>query len=192
MEWPKLRWEPTPFSEDERDKILAWFASRLWRVPGTSKRQAWPAYYAYVYTLFFTGCRPSDLSAVRVRSINLNAGTIRMIESFDSGHVGDVKTQSSDRMARLTPENAKLLRDLLELRPDPNAFFFRDVHGDSIDCGVLYNSFVEAQRALGISPIRDLYSTKDTFMSVCMSNGVDLSWLSAQRSGRSRSTMAGT
>jgi len=32
--------------------------------------------------------------------------------------VGDVKTQSSDRTVRLTPENAELLRGLLELRPD--------------------------------------------------------------------------
>lgn len=180
MEWPKLRWSPTPFTEEERDKILGWYASRVWRVPGSAKRQVWPTYYAYVYTLFFTGCRPSELSAVRVRSVNLNAGTIRILESIDDGHVGDVKTQSSDRTARLTPENTKLLRDLLELRPDPNAFFFRDVHGEPINGGAFYNSFVEAQRALGISPIRDLYSTKDTFMSVCMSNGVDLSWLSAQ------------
>jgi integrase len=180
LDWPKLRWEPTPFTEEERDKILAWYSRRLWRVPGFAKPEAWPAYYAYLYTLFFTGCRPSELSAVRIRSVNLNAGTVRIRESIDDGQVGDVKTQSSDRTVRLTPDNTKLLRDLLPLRPDPDAFFFRDVQGLPIDGGSFYNSFVQAQRALNISPIRDLYSTKDTYISICMSNRVDLSWLSDQ------------
>jgi integrase len=59
--------------------------------PPIAKPQPWPAYYAYVYTLFFTGCRPSELSAVRVKGVNLNAGTIRIFQSIDRGHFGDVK-----------------------------------------------------------------------------------------------------
>jgi integrase len=180
LEWPKLRWEPTPFTEEERDKILGWYSNRNWRVAGFAKPRAWAAYHAYVYTLFFTGCRPSELSAVRVRSVNLNAGTLRILQSIDHGHVDDVKTQSSDRTVRLTRENAELLRVVLPIRPDPQAFFFQDVHGRPIDGKNLYNSFIQAQRAVGISPIRDLYSTKDTFISLCITNRVDLAWLSSQ------------
>jgi hypothetical protein len=65
-----------------------------------------------------------------------------------------------------------------QVRPDD--FFLRDVQGRPIDGGRFYNTFIHAQRALGISPIRDFYSTKDTYISYCMSNRVDLSWLSDQ------------
>jgi hypothetical protein len=37
-----------------------------------------------------------------------------------------------------------------------------------------------AQRALSISPLRDLYSAKDTYMSVALTNSVGLTWLSEQ------------
>jgi hypothetical protein len=39
---------------------------------------------------------------------------------------------------------------------------------------------VDAHRALGISPIRDLYSTKDTYISNALTQGVHLTWLSEQ------------
>jgi hypothetical protein len=91
-----------------------------------------------------------------------------------------VKTQSSDRTVRLREENVNLLRELLPLHPRPNDFFFHDVYGGPIAGGVFYNTFIRAQRSLGISPIRDLYSTKDTFLSVCITNRVDLAWLSSQ------------
>ncbi|MGH7822672.1 MAG: Arm DNA-binding domain-containing protein [Candidatus Binatia bacterium] len=180
IEWPKRKYEPTPFTEDDRDQILEWFRTRLWRVPGTAQKQPWPMYHVYVYTLFFTGMRPSELSAVRVCNVNLKTGTIRVIESIVGGNVGDTKNENSNRTARLTPENVELLKQILRLKAKPNDFFFQDVYGGSIEQGNLYNSFVDAQRACGISPLRDLYSTKDTYISVSLSNGVDLSWLSSQ------------
>jgi hypothetical protein len=40
--------------------------------------------------------------------------------------------------------------------------------------------FCDAQRALKITPIRGVYSTKDTFCSIYISNGGRWSWLSEQ------------
>jgi hypothetical protein len=40
--------------------------------------------------------------------------------------------------------------------------------------------FCDAQRALGIEPIRGVYSTKDTFCSIYISNGGRWAWLSEQ------------
>jgi integrase len=188
--WTKSAWEPTPFSEKERDRILAWYETKLWRVPGSASPKPWPAYRAYVYTLFFTGCRPSELSAVRCRNVNLTVGTLRILESIVDRELGDVKTRSSDRTVRLTEENVALLRKLRPRTAPPGDFFFTDVRGRSIEGGAFYNTFVESQRVLGISPVRDLYSTKDTYISVCLSAAkpVNLSWLSDQ-TGVSESTI---
>lgn len=159
VEWGKSAWEPTPFTEKERDWILGWYEAKLWRVPGSATPKPWPAYHAYVYTLFFTGCRPSELSAVRCRNANLTVGTLRISESIVDRELGDVKTRSSDRTARLTEENVALLRKLRRRTTSPDDFFFTDVCGRSIEGGAFYNTFVESQRVLGISPVRDLYST---------------------------------
>jgi len=59
---------------------------------------------------------------------------------------------------------------LIRGRTDLERFVFLDVHGRPVDGHALYNDeFVKAQRMLGISPIRDLYSTKDTHISICIS-----------------------
>jgi hypothetical protein len=41
-----------------------------------------------------------------------------------------------------------------------------------------YDLFRDAQRALEIVPLRDLYSTKDTYVSLALTNGVSLTSLS--------------
>ena len=124
--------------------------------------------------------RPSELSAVRVCNVDLRAGTLRVLESLDDGARGDVKTETSDRTVRLTEQNVEILRALLPLHPNPQAAFFQDVRGRHVEAGNVYMGFVEAQRSVDISPIRDLYSTKDTYLSLCLTAGVDLAWLSSQ------------
>lgn len=115
---------------------------------------------------------------------------MRILESIVDRELGDVKTRSSDRTVRLTEENVALLRKLRPRTAPPDDFFFTDVRGRSIEGGAFYNTFVESQRVLGISPVRDLYSTKDTYISVCLSAAqpVNLFWLSDQ-TGVSESTI---
>jgi integrase len=189
LQWPRSTGTPT-LTEGERNRLLAWYARKLWRVEGSATPQPWPAYDAYLYTLFFTGMRPSELSAIRIVNLSVKAGTIRVIESIDDGEIGDVKTRSSDRTVRLTEENAMLLERLVTGRTDLDGFVFLDVHGRPVNGGAFYNGFVKAQRDLGISPVRDLYSTKDTYISVCLSapEPVNLCWLSEQ-TGVSESTI---
>ena len=190
LPWQRFHWSPTPFSENERDRIPGWYADKRWRIPGHRKPMHWPSYLAYAYTLFFTSMRPSELSAVRVRNVDPVAGTIRVVESIDDGHIGDVKTRSADRTVRLTAENAELLAGLLSHDSAGDAFVFLNVWRQPIDAGAFYNGFIEAQRVLGIEPAHDLYSTKDTYISVCLSGSdpVNLSWLSEQ-TGVSESTI---
>lgn len=64
------------------------------------------------------------------------------------------------------------------------------MHGRAANGAAFYNCFIKAQRELRISPIHDLYSTKDTYISVCLSGSepVNLSRLSEQ-TGVSESTI---
>jgi integrase len=54
LRWPRIRRpKPDPFTEEERDKILAPFKGKN------------PFYYPFVYTQFWTGMRPSEAIALR-------------------------------------------------------------------------------------------------------------------------------
>ena len=61
----------------------------------------------------------------------------------------------------------------------PNGYVFTNVHGEPIKPENFYDLFRDAQRALEI-PLRDLYTTKDTYVSLALTNGVNLRWLSEQ------------
>jgi hypothetical protein len=54
------------------------------------------------------------------------------------------------------------------------------VRGELIEAANFYDLFCDAQRALAISPLRDLYSAKDTYISVALTNSVGVTWLSEQ------------
>ena len=43
-----------------------------------------------------------------------------------------------------------------------------------------YDLFRDAQTALEMTPLRDLYSAKDTYILLALTNGVSLPWLSEQ------------
>jgi hypothetical protein len=72
------------------------------------------------------------------------------------------KTQRARRTVRLTPGNVEVLRPLIELKGRLHDYLFKNVRGEPIEASNFYDLFRDAQRALSISPLRDLYSTKDT------------------------------
>jgi hypothetical protein len=80
---------------------------------------------------------------------------------------------------RLTPRNVELLRQLIELRAEPSDYVFKKTLGEPIDQRSFYKIFCSAQRAIGIR-MRDLYATKDTYVSTALTRGVNLAWLSEQ------------
>ena len=184
--FPKLRWGekivpgPSPFTEAERDRLLAHFRAKQWKVGGFNNTKPHYPYYAFLYTLFFTGMRPSEAAAVRIRCVNLGIGTLQVERSRHLGMESPPKTQRSRRAVRLTKANVAVLEPLIELKAQPDDYLFKNVRGEPIEQANFYDLFRDAQRALEITPLRDLYSTKDTYISVALTNGVSLSWLSEQ------------
>jgi len=183
--FPKLRWPerivpgPSPFTATERDRILHHFRTKQWKVGGFNDARPHYSYYALLHTLFFTGMRPSEAAAVRVRSVNLRTGTIQVERSRHLGTEAAPKTRRARRAVRLTHQSIETLRPLVELK-EADDYLFENVRGAPIEPVNFYDLFRHAQRALGISPPRDLYSTKDTYLSLALTNGVSLTWLSEQ------------
>jgi hypothetical protein len=90
-------------------------------------------YYAFPYTLFFTGMRPSEAVAARVGNLNLTARTLQVERSRHLGEEAAPKTQRARRAVRLTQSNAGVLEPLIELRAQPGDYLFKSVWGMPID-----------------------------------------------------------
>ncbi len=183
--FPKLRWPekivpgPSPFEAGERDRILDYFRARKWKTGGFNDTRPHYSYYAFLHTLFFTGMRPSEVAAVRRRTVNMQTGTIQVERSRHLGLEAPPKTQRARRAIRLARQNVDVLRPLIEVK-GPDDYLFENVRCQPIEPANFYDLFRDAQRALGITPLRDLYSTKDTYISLALTNGVSLTWLSEQ------------
>ena len=130
--------------------------------------------------VFFTGMRPSELVAVRVGSVNLHARTLQVERSRHLGSEAAPKTQRARRTVRLTRGNVEVLEPLFALKAKPHDYLFKNVWSQPIEPANFYDLFRDAQRALKISPLRDLYSAKDTYISLALTNDVSLTWLSEQ------------
>jgi integrase len=124
--------------------------------------------------------RPSEAAAVRIRSVNLGAGSVQVECSRHLGAEAAPKTRRARRAVRLTRRNVEVLKPLIELESMLDGYLFKNVRGDPIEPANFYNLFRDAQRVLPISPLRDLYSTKDSYISLALTNGVSLTWLSEQ------------
>jgi len=82
-------------------------------------------------------------------------------------------------VVRLTIRNIEVLKQAIELRAEPDDYVFENSLGHPIDQRSFYQILCAAQRALGIR-LRDLYATKNTYVFVALTMGVNLTWLSEQ------------
>jgi integrase len=161
---------PSPFAAEERDQILDYFKAKRWKVGGFNDTRLHYPYFAFLFTLFFTGMRPSEAVAVRIRSFNLGARTVQVERSRYLGAEAAPKTPRARRAVRLTWKNVEVLEPLVELKARPEDYLFKNVRGEPIEAANFYDLFRDAQRALSISPLRDLYSAKDTYISLALTN----------------------
>lgn len=103
LEWPRAIVKgPQPFTSTERDRLLEHFRANAWKVGGFNDRREHYPYYAFLFTLLFTGASPSELAALRVRCLNLATGTLRVGRSRHLGSEAAPKTQAARRTVRLT------------------------------------------------------------------------------------------
>jgi len=164
--WPRRQQErPDPFTEEERDEIIAQFAKRS------------PFYVPFIHTLFWTGARPSELLGLRWGDIDLKAGFLSISKSRYLDTDGATKTAGSDREIRLLPSVVDVLKPVKPLKATEKSFVFLNQEGRPVNFrtwrkGVWYRIL----RGLEIRP-RKPYCTRHTFISIGLSNGVNIKWL---------------
>jgi integrase len=159
----KVRWPDKvvpgspPFSEAERDQILNYFRGERWRAGGFSDTRPHYPYFAFLYTLFFTGMRLSELVVLRVGSVNLRARTLQVERSRHLGSDAAPKTQRARRTVRLTRSNVEVLESLVELKARPHDYFFKNIWGDPTESANFLRSVSRrATRALDLAAARSL------------------------------------
>ncbi len=184
FEFDQLDWQRTefrggtPFSEEERDRLLRYYAAKRWKLPGGGTRLHYP-YYAFLHALFHCWMRPSEAAALRVRDFDAGNRTLTIARSRHLGHEMATKNPTSQRTVRLSNTDVRVLEPLVALHAKPDDYLFRGVAGAPIDPAQFYEPFCAAQRVLKMT-LRDLYSTKDTCISIALTKGVNLTWISRQ------------
>lgn len=154
----------SPFTPSERDLILAKFGSIA------------PHYLPYVRFLFLTGCRTSEANGLLWEDVDLERGAIRFCRVVIEGGEdrGGLKTQT----ARTFPINSQL-RELLSQLPREGDRVFVTPRGFTIDSHNFLNKIWKPLvKSLPI-PYRPQYATRHTFITLCLSAGVDVAAIAA-------------
>ena len=81
---------------------------------------------------------------------------------------------------RLTNGNVEVSQPAIELKAKPLDYPFKNVWNQPIEPANFYDLFRDVQRTHAISPLRDPYSAKDTYISLALTNDVSLTWPSEQ------------
>ena len=120
--WPrKPLSKPDPFEEEERDSIIAYF------------RQKVPFYYPFVYSLFFTGMRPSEALGLAWGDVDLRRGEISISKSHYLGAQSGTKTEGSERVIKLFPSVVDILKVIKLLHVAEDTQVFLNHQGESIN-----------------------------------------------------------
>ncbi len=175
--WPrKTLTKPDPFDEEERDAIIAYFQQKV------------PFYHPLVYTLFFTGMRPSEALALRWGDVDLRRGEISITKSLYLGEEARTKTPGSDRTIKLHPTVVNVLRSIKPLHVSEKSYVFLNQEGRPIDFHTwrgkksadeekaAHGVWYRALRATGVRERRP-YTMRHTFISVGLTHGVKIKWL---------------
>jgi len=166
LKWKRLPTsKPDPFTAEERDVILNHFRAKH------------GYYYPFVATLFGTGARQSEIIALRWGDIDLRAATLSISKSHYMDEDGPTKTAASERVIALGAPVIDALKPTKPLHVTEADFVFKNREGRPINEDKWRKKYwYRALRACGVRP-RKFYATRHTFISVGLSQGLNIKWL---------------
>jgi integrase len=132
-------------------------------------------YRALVYTLSFAGIRIGEAAALRMKNLDLRAGTIRVTENsveVDGKKIlGPPKTTRSIRTVDISPGLVAILKEHVAAFAAPlhaDGLVFQNEHGNVVVQSNFRRVFQSAARRGGIEPtprVHDLRHTAASFMA---------------------------
>ena len=181
LQWPRIKTgRPDPFTEEDRSKVIKYFQEKI------------PHYYPFVYTMFFTGIRPSEALALRWSDIDFRRAEISISKSRYLDEEAGTKTRGSEREIRIVPGIVEVLRAVKPLHVTDQTHVFLNKDGKPLDFhtwrGKLsgrskksgertpHGVWYRALRATGTRE-RKPYTMRHTFISVGLSNDANPKWL---------------
>lgn len=153
-----------PFSREERDRIIAHFAT--------------DRYYSYytplVNFLFFTGCRPSEAIGLQWKHIN---DYVHFEQAVTFGEEGlslkkGLKTQEK-RRCRINQQLSEILDAIRPEQSEGEDYLFPSPEGKFIDFNNFRNRAWKSILSRAGVPYRKLYQTRHTFITLCLEAGID-------------------
>lgn len=162
----------TPFTLEEIKLILDGF------------QEHYPHYVPFVMFLMATGCRTAEAIGLRWKHVDLGTGTVTISESMPKDLLGNgykrVRKTTKTNNIRCFTVPPELLAMLTELKPtdvDPDELIFLSPQGTVIDADNFRSrQWAKVLEAQGV-PYRRLYTTRHTFVSHAIENGVPITGL---------------
>ena len=152
------RSKPDPFTAEERDKIVDYWAKADF------------FYFPWVFTLFHTGMRPSEASALTWADVDLDRRTISISKSRYMGTESAPKTSASARIIVIGERVAGVLK-ILPSRALGLAYVFVNKLGEPMDAKKWgEHNWRAPLETLGIRH-RKFYATRHTFITEAINRG---------------------
>lgn len=164
LRWPRAeQLPPDPFTTEERDKILARIEEKQ------------PFYYPLAYTMFFTGMRPSEASALRLSDVDPQRRTISITKSRHLGAEAATKTAHSRRLIAVSQEIIDLLEAIrLPWQTSESHVFYNKFSGGPLDPNQWARVYWKGFCSTAGVRYRKFYSTRHTFITEAVRRGENL------------------
>lgn len=164
-----------PFTAEERDVILAAFASDRFCPQCSAYKHS--HYTSLMKFLFYTGCRPSEAVALQWKNISSDLRLISFEQALIESESGKmIREGLKTQERRKFPCNDRLQALLESIRPQsckPSTLVFPSIKGKYINTNNLRNRIYKPiLEGLGIE-YRKLYQTRHTFITLALEAGLD-------------------
>lgn len=128
---------------------------------------------------FFTGMRSGELLALKWEDVDFTTYTISISKTIADGIINSPKTISSNRDIEMI-EKAKEFFKMQQLETGmKNSFVFLSKKNEYYNTNYhFYTAFKKVQRELNFKDIKTLHTTRHTFASIMLNNGIDAMWVS--------------
>jgi integrase len=159
LKWSSNQALPDPFSEVEREKLLSYIQDHH------------VFFYPWVFTQFHTGMRPSESTALRLRDIDFEAGTISINKSRHLRADDKTKTRASRRTIVAPGGVLELIKAIRLPWETPDSHVFYNRIGGAITASDWAGKFWKRICEKAEVRPRKFYCTRHTFITEALKRG---------------------